>query len=296
MGISLEKLQQLVTVARCGSFSRAAAELNISQPALSRSIAAIEARYGIPLFNRLGHGVELTSSGAQTIDQIRSLLQDFRVLESNLRLIGQGKAGKLSLGMSPLLASQILSTFVSEFFDEESRAQLQVLIRPGRQLLDAIKNDEIELFFFPESHIDPDDDLDTELIGHISATFVVRNGHPLLGRERITIQDLSEFPSASSVEPPFAPDIPSSGRLICDNYHILRESLMATNLVGICSTEFVEAELASGTLHTICVDDFPLIKTPIYMAKLRARVHSPLAVLSIENIRKFLRNADIPGA
>lgn len=289
MGISLEKLQQLVTVARCGSFSRAAAELNISQPALSRSIAAIEARYGIPLFNRLGHGVELTSSGAQTIDQIKSLLQDFRVLESNLRLIGQGKAGKLSLGMSPLLASQILSTFVSEFFDKESRAQLNVLIRPGKQLLDAIKNDEIELFFYPESHIDPDDDLDTELIGHISPTFVVRAGHPLLAREAITRKDLSDFPSASSIEPAFSPEVPSSGRLICDNYHILRETLMSTDLVGICSIEFVKSELANGTLQAICVQDFPLIDTPIYMAKLKARVHSPLAAMTIEKIRKFLR-------
>jgi len=290
MGISLEKLQQLVTVARCGSFSRAAAELNISQPALSRSIAAIEARYGVPLFNRLGHGVELTSSGAQTIEQIKSLLQDFRVLENNLHLIGQGKAGKLSLGMSPLLASQILSKFVSGFFDAESMAQLQVLIRPGKQLLDAIKNDEIELFFFPESHIDPDEDLHTELIGYISPTFVVRSGHPLLERATITVSDLSEFPWASSVEPPFAPAIPSPGRLICDNYHILRESLASTNLVGICSTEFVEAELANKTLHAIRVEDFPLIDTPIYVAKLRARVHSPLAATSIERVRSFLRS------
>lgn len=289
MGISLEKLQQLVTVARCGSFSRAAAELNISQPALSRSIAAMEARYGIPLFNRLGHGVELTSSGAQTIDQIKSLLQDFRVLENNLRLIGQGKAGKLSLGMSPLLASQILSKFASEFFDEKSMPQLQVLIRPGGQLLDAIKNDEIELFFFPESHIDPDDDLETELIGYISPTFVVRDGHPLLKRKVIEKTDLSKFPWASSVDPPFSPELPAPGRLICDNYHILRECLMATNLIGICSTEFIEAELAAGTLHAIHVEDFPLANTPIYMAKLRARVHSPLAAMSIERVRSFLR-------
>jgi DNA-binding transcriptional LysR family regulator len=55
MDISLGKLQQLVAVADSGSFSKAAVELSISQPALSRSIADIERRYGFQIFNRSGH-------------------------------------------------------------------------------------------------------------------------------------------------------------------------------------------------------------------------------------------------
>ena len=59
MSVSLGRLQQLITVARCGSFSRAAEELNVSQPALSRSIAALERRYGVQIFNRIGGTVGL---------------------------------------------------------------------------------------------------------------------------------------------------------------------------------------------------------------------------------------------
>jgi hypothetical protein len=67
MDLSLGKLQQLITVARCGSFSRAAEELPMTQPALSRSIAAIERRYGFAIFNRIGHGVEPTAAAAQVL-------------------------------------------------------------------------------------------------------------------------------------------------------------------------------------------------------------------------------------
>ena len=103
MDLSLPKLQHLVAVATCGSFSRAATELNLSQPALSRSIAGIEDRYGFAIFNRVGHGVELTAAGLQVLEQARPVLRHLQVLDSNMRLIAKGRSGRLALGMAPLL-------------------------------------------------------------------------------------------------------------------------------------------------------------------------------------------------
>lgn len=291
MDLSLGKLQQLVTVARCGSFSRAANELNMSQPALSRSIASLEARYGFPLFNRLGHGVEVTSAGQQVLEQAQALVQELRVFDSNLRLIGQGKGGRLSLGFAPLLASQLLTRFAGEFFGGESEAQLRVMIRTGAGLLDALKSDEIELFFFPESHLEGTEDIETELVGEINSACFVRAGHPLLDLPGITRDDLAQYPWASSVEPHFAPDVPSKARFICNNYHILREAVVATDLVYICSTEFVAAQLADGSLKEIHIEELPVGLTRIYMAKLRGRMISPLASEAIRKVRAYLAGA-----
>src|SRR5262245_48089126 len=116
MDLSLGKLQQLITVARCGSISRAAEELHITQPALSRSIAAIERRYGFPIFNRIGHGVEPTAAGAQVLSQAEPLLQSMRIFDSNLGLLAAGKAGALKIGLPPLLASQLLADLARDFF------------------------------------------------------------------------------------------------------------------------------------------------------------------------------------
>ena len=105
MDISISKLQQLQAIARPGSISKAALELNISQPALSRSVAALEERYGFQVFNRLGHGVQLTAAGAQVLELAQPLLRNMRSFDKNLREIGLGHAGVISIGFAPLLAS-----------------------------------------------------------------------------------------------------------------------------------------------------------------------------------------------
>ncbi len=289
MDLSTGKLQQLIMVARTGSFSKAALELNISQPALSRSIAGLEDRYGFQIFNRTGHGVQLTAAGAQVVAQAEPLLQGMRVFDSNLRLFGSGKVGRLQFGLAPLLASQILAPFAAEFFTPDAMARLSVMIRPGAGLLDALRNDEIELFFFPESHIEPSEDIEVEPVGAVMPCCVVRRGHPLAGRDGLTLADLSAYPWASSVDPPIADELLSPARLTCDNFHILRDAVMASDLICICSGAFVAQQLEEGSLCEIEVEGLPLPPATIYMAKLRGRVNSPLANETVKRIGKYLR-------
>lgn len=291
MDLSIAKLRQLVTVARSGSFSRAAADLNLSQPALSRSIASIEQRYGFPIFNRLGHGVEPTFAGAQVIALAEPLLQAMHVFDSNLKLMGSGKAGRLAIGFTPLLASQILAQFAGAFLGPGSEVQLTTMIRPGEQLLSALKDDTIELFFFPEAHIGGTDEVEVEVIGHVAPLCVVRAGHPLLGLVCLTKADLSPYPWASSVETHLAPVVLSEARMTCDNYHVLRDVVLSTDTVCICTRDFVADELASGALCELQVDDLPLRSTTMFLARLPGRMHSPLALEAIECVRSFLAKA-----
>ncbi|WCT72012.1 LysR family transcriptional regulator [Sphingomonas naphthae] len=288
MDLSIGRLHQLLLVARTGSFSRAAAELNISQPALSRSIAALEERYGFQIFNRMGHGVQLTTAGAQVIAQAEPLLQSLRVFDNNMRLFGSGAAGSLQIGLAPLLASQILGHFAGEFFAPDTIAQLRVMVRPGNDLLEALKKDAIELFLFPESHIDPGPEIDVEKFGHIQASCVVRSGHPLAARTDLKMEDLLPYPWASSIDPPVAKHKLSTARFVCDNYHILREATLRSDLVCICSLAFVAEQLEDGSLTAIAVADLPLPPTPIYLARLRGRIGSPLAETALKRIRQYL--------
>lgn len=288
MDLSIGKLQQLMTVVRSGSFSKAAVELNVSQPALSRSIAAIEDRYGFQIFNRLGHGVQLTAAGAQVIAQAEPLLHSMRVFDNNLKLFGSGQAGSLSIGLAPLLASQQLAQFAGEFFTPDTQAELRVLIRPGAALLDGLKSDLIEMFFFPEGYIEPCADIDIKPIGTVTPACVVRSAHPLANQQGLTVEDLSAYPWASSVEPPPIAKALNPARLICDNYHILREAVLATDLVCICSTAFVAPQLSEGTLREIQVEGLPLPATTIYAATLRGRISSPLAQDAVKRMRNHL--------
>lgn len=291
MDISISKLQQLVTVARTRSFSKAAVELNISQPALSRSIAAIESRYGFQIFNRTGQGVHLTAAGTQVIELAQPMLQTLRVFDNNLRMFGSGKAGTLSLGLAPLLASQLLARFAGGFFTSPTKAQLRVMIGAGALLVDGLKNDRIELFFFPKGYIEPDPEIGTEPVGHIDPICVVRNGHPLAGRRDLSLADLADFPWASSVAPPIIEEALNPAQFVCDNYHILRETVLESDLVCICSSAFVARQLAEGTLREIRVEGLPLPPTTIYAATLRGRVSSPLAEDTVRRMREHLMQA-----
>jgi DNA-binding transcriptional LysR family regulator len=288
MSISLGRLQQLLTVARCGSFSRAAEELNISQPALSRSIAALEARYGFPIFNRIGHGVLPTAAGAEVIAQAEPLLQSMRVFESNLGLLASGAAGTLKLGLPPLLASQLLARVAAEFFSPRTQAEIRVSIRSGPALLEELKNDAIELFFFADTQIEAPPEVELEPVGAIRPAFVVRTGHPLAARRHPTLDDLAEFPWASSVEPPVMGERLNPARLLCDSYHVLRDVVLQTDLICICTREFVGADLAEGRLCEVVVPGMLPVESIIYAAKLRGRIASPLALAAIQRVRAHL--------
>lgn len=289
MSLSIDKLQQLVAVAKTGSFSKAAIELNISQPALSRSIASLETLYGFKIFDRLGHGVHVTAAGGQVIAQAQPLLQAMRVFDNNLKLFGTGDAGQLFIGLAPLLASQLLSRLATDFFSAETKAQLRVLIRPGSILLEELQHDRIEMFFFPEGYIEPNPTLEIRQVGKMTPVCVVRSTHPLAERQDLTLDDLAEYPWASSVDPPIDENVLSRARFVCDNYHILRDAVLGSDLICICSLAFVGRDIEEGRLRKIRVEGLPLSATPIHMGKLQGRVSSPLAERALKRMKKLMR-------
>src|SRR5262245_4699554 len=75
-GMNLRHLQTFVTIAETGGVGRAANRLNITQPTASRQVHALEAELGVPLFNRIGRRVQLTSEGEALLARSRRLLVD----------------------------------------------------------------------------------------------------------------------------------------------------------------------------------------------------------------------------
>lgn len=288
MDISLGKLRQLLTVARCGSFSRAAEELHISQPALSRSIATIERGYGFQIFNRIGHGVEPTAAGAQVLARAQPLLQSMRVFDSNMGLLAAGKSGVLKIGVPPLLASQLLAELARGFFGPDGDIELRASIRAAPALLSELKNDEIEFFLFAESQVETGPEIETEAVGKIQPTCVVRAGHPLSGHSALTPSDLREYPWASSVEPPAMGNLLNPARFLCDNYHVLREAVLHTDLICISTGVFVAEDIAAGRLQELKVAEFLPPESTIYTAVLSGRMLSPLAKAAIKRIAALL--------
>lgn len=262
--------------------------MHITQPALSRSIAAVERRYGFPIFNRIGHGVEPTAAGIQVLAQAQPLLQSMRVFDSNMGLLAAGKVGTLKIGFPPLLASQLLADLARDFFAPTGQVELRISVRSGPALLEELKADAIELFLFADTQIEAGPDIEVETIGTISPACVVRSDHALVGRKALTVADLGAYPWASSVEPPAMGQLLNPARFLCDNYHVLRDAVLHTDLVCICSREFIADELADGRLRELDIPGFLPQKTTISSARLKGRMPSPLAIAAIKRIGALL--------
>lgn len=298
MDLTLARLNQLLVVARTGSFSRAAAELHLSQPALSRSIALIEERYGFRIFDRSRTGVVLTSPGAQIVQQTTALLRDARVLDHNLRLHGRGDVGLVSVGMGPMISSLVLAELGKHIVASRPNVRLKTLIRPTDVLIQSLLADEIEFFIGP-GPIDFPPEIETAEIGHQQAAFIVRSAHPLAGRGDIRLDDVLSYPLGCSVEISWALRAGQpTGAFICDNFHIIREIVAETDAVWVCPRRFVARELENGTFAVLDCDDSPLtdLVSPyavidLHVAKLKGHWMSPLAEEVITFCGRFFSSA-----
>lgn len=131
-------------VARCGNISRAAKELYISQPAISKAISKLEDSLGLSLFTRSSRGVQLTSEGEILFEHTREAFDALDRGEQELKRIQEFDIGHLRIGVSNTLCKYILLPYLKTFIDQyphmkvtiESQATAQTLARLEQQKID----------------------------------------------------------------------------------------------------------------------------------------------------------------
>jgi LysR family cyn operon transcriptional activator len=113
--MNFRQLQTLITVADTGSFALGVGRLHLSQPAASRQIQALESELGVPLFDRLGRRLRLTSEGEEIVRRARRLLQEADTLRDRASAMKTGLTGTLRVGGSPQTIEMVLAPFVATF-------------------------------------------------------------------------------------------------------------------------------------------------------------------------------------
>lgn len=290
MDISLAKLEQLMAVARAQSFSRAAEDLGISQPALSRSIAFLEQRYGLKLFERGRNGAMVTSAGTQILEEVQALLNNAHDLDRNLLLYGRGHLGSVSFGLSPQLGGVLLQPIILALFRDRPKISVKATVRSAPDLMEALISDRMEFFLCMDTQLDPHPEVTVTPLGASPVIFAVRAGHPLTLRTALSIDELGDYPFVSPVEQAQPPGSRARAGVICDNYHIMREVVKQSDFVFGCMRQFVEADIAAGKIVELTVSDGPLTPRPVFMAKRKNRTLSTIAAEIVElGSRSFAR-------
>ncbi|HYP84407.1 LysR family transcriptional regulator [Variovorax sp.] len=196
--MTLVQLRHLVALADSGSFSRTAERLFISQPALSRSIRALESELGQALFDRVGRRSELTAAGRELLIRARQIVADADELQDTGRRMARGEAGVLRIGMGSGPGAVLMTPLLLEAAARHpglrvdiSRARTDLLVHALRErMLDALVVDARSLA--------PAPDLQVDSLREMRGTFMCRPEHPLAGRRRVRFDEVLRYPLAST--------------------------------------------------------------------------------------------------
>lgn len=207
--MKLEQLSSFEAVARMGHFTRAAEELFLAQPSLSRQIAALEADLGTKLFRRGPAGVTLTDAGEVLLPIARRMLADARFAREQMDELAGLRRGHVRLGAPPTLCVSLVSDVLAGFRAAHPGVDLHITEAGSRSLVDALNENALDLALMVTRGTEPSVP-GTELIPLLSEELVVISaaGSPLPGHARqqgsesstpteITLAELAQIPQVA---------------------------------------------------------------------------------------------------
>lgn len=191
--IRLRHLHTFVAVAQQGTLGRAAETLNLSQPALSKTLNELEQLTGTRLFERGRLGAQLTVPGEQFLTHAVKVLDALNTAGQALNRKEDVSADVVRVGALPTAALGILPAAIGRFHQQQKSTSLQVATMNNTMLLAGLKSGEIDLGIGRMSDPELMGSLNYELLFLESLKLVVRPGHPLL-QETITLSRVMEWP------------------------------------------------------------------------------------------------------
>ena len=143
--MNLEQLGSFVEVARLGNFTKAAEQLHLTQPSLSRQIATLETDLGAELFHRSRAGSRLTSAGESLLPWARRMLADASSVRREFAELAGLERGKVRLGATPTLCISLVAEVLAVFHDAHPNVELHLSEQGSRQLLDELEAGELDI-------------------------------------------------------------------------------------------------------------------------------------------------------
>ena len=153
--LDIRQLRAFSVLARTGSFTQTARELNLTQSGISHSMKALESEAGCRLLDRLGKKVALTQAGEQLLQHTEKILAEMAAARFSLAQLGKWGRGRLRLGASSAACQYVIPTVLREF--KESFPEHVITLEPGdtSALLDALRHHRIDLALTLEAEQEP---------------------------------------------------------------------------------------------------------------------------------------------
>ena len=292
--MTLVQLRQFIALAKAGSFVKASNALHMTQPALSRSIKALEDEFGKQLFDRIGKRIELNSFGLEVLTRSHTLIEYAEQLRDCGRSLNAGDSGRIRLGLSSGPGAMLSTAILAHFGTHFPNFHIELVRSNTASLTQMLRDRLIDASVLDIRAMRPAPDLKVTQISEMDGVFMCRQGHPLLGKKTLMFRDLSAFPVAST------PLSEETARLLVERYG---ESAHPDVIVKLNSDEISHlvqvTEQTDSILLAIRAAAPNLIELPVQPAlKVKARfglvtVANKAEALFLPEIKKIMREVFI---
>ena len=246
------KLKQVVHVARAGSFSAAAAALNITQSTLTKAVADVEQDLGFTLYHRTAKGVITTPEGREFLARAERIVADFELLVEDTNARKVESETYLRIGISPASLEGLYNRVIANLLSEHTHICLTVVTAPVERGISLLKRGDLDLLLGPTERFNRESDFVTEPFATLDSRLFCRIGHPILSQDEISFDDISTYKIVT-------PDLYSdySNRLtklmtmsnfeprqhlhIIENFSVVSEVVANSNLFGIVSASYAQS-------------------------------------------------------
>ncbi len=196
--MTLVQLKHFIELASIGSFSKAAHKLHLTQPALSRSLKALEDELGQALFDRVGRSIELTAFGQQIMARAHLLVDEASELRLSARKLQNGEIGNLRIGLGSGPGAMLMTPLLMLMATEHPQAHLDISRGSTALLVQALRERSLDALVLDIRSLKPAADLKIEVLQEMSGAFMCRKEHPLAKKRQVPFSDLHEYPIAST--------------------------------------------------------------------------------------------------
>ncbi len=301
MALTLAQLETIRRLAELGSFTRTAEALNVTQPAVTQHVKALQRHFGTRLFDLVGRRPIPTDAGLFLASQAEKLLDDLAALERDMQAFAAAQTGTLELGATITIGNYALLPQLARFRARHPGATVDLRVANTAEIVLALKMRRVHLALIEGATADPGLVQEAYAMDEL-ALVVPRGGHRLSERSSVRARDLEGETFVAREEG-------SGTRMLADR--VLREAGIAPRIslsltsgegvaraveaglgIAILSRLVVERAAAAGRVAVVRIDDVDLRRT-FRIARLRERTLSPLALHFIEFLRGESRDAEL---
>lgn len=197
MNIDVKQIRLVEALARLGNFARAATELKMTQPGLSRAIQNLEQNLGLKLFDRNTRGVTPTVYGKHILQFGVGLIRDVARIERDLFLLKGKDVGELIIGAGIIPSETVIGKTIGKLINLHPRLHVRIIVERPPSLFAMLNRREIDVMIADTRGIERTNDLVVTPLPHHSICFIGNCEHPLSKEAEVPLMNIFRYPLAT---------------------------------------------------------------------------------------------------